>query len=217
MKKKRITYGVLGMMEYQCIIRFGKNTLKVTFTGGSMNAIGVTPATFTTNSFFLQQAIENSTDYKRGRIRIVSEIDLDEEVRIEHPMPASVPQPTPQHTAPEKPVNVPVAKPVEEIVAEQSDSSDESDLSDISEAVKDAPAAIEEAPAAAPDTARQPAPEVQAEEGEVKAMTEVEFSCNEDAKDYLEQNFGVARSKCRTRNEIIAQGRLHHVAISFEQ
>ena len=47
MKKKRITYGVSGMMEYQCIIRFGKNTLKVTFTGGSMNAIGVTPATYT--------------------------------------------------------------------------------------------------------------------------------------------------------------------------
>ena len=71
MKKKRITYGVSGMMEYQSIIRFGKNTLKVTFTGGSMNAIGVTPATYTTSSFLIQQAIENSNEFKRGRIRIV--------------------------------------------------------------------------------------------------------------------------------------------------
>ena len=55
------------MMEYQSIIRFGKNTLKVTFTGGSMNAIGVTPATYTTSSFLIQQAIENSNEYKRAR------------------------------------------------------------------------------------------------------------------------------------------------------
>ena len=101
MKKKRITYGVSGMMEYQSIIRFGKNTLKVTFTGGSMNAIGVTPATYTTSSFLIQQAIENSNEFKRGRIRIVRTIELDEEIHIERPKPATAiaerrnPAPTP--------------------------------------------------------------------------------------------------------------------------
>ena len=57
MKKKRITYGVPGMMEYQSLIRLGMGTLKVNFSGGSMNAIGVTPATFTTSNFLIQQAI----------------------------------------------------------------------------------------------------------------------------------------------------------------
>jgi len=78
------------MMEYQTIIRFGKNTLKVTFTGGSMNAIGVTPATFTTNNFLIQQAIENSSEFTRGRICIVKVVELDEELRIERAKPAPV-------------------------------------------------------------------------------------------------------------------------------
>lgn len=162
MKKKRITYGVSGMMEYQCIIRFGKNALKVTFTGGSMNAIGVTPATFTTDSFLIQQAIENSGEYKRGRIRIVGETELDEEVCIERASAA------PEKTEAEK----------AESMADIADIADIADASDV-------------------------------------AMTEVEFSCNDDAKDYLEQTFGCVRSKLRNREDIIGAGKAHNVEIIF--
>ena len=61
MKKKRITYGVYGMMEYQTIIKIGRATLKVLFTDGSMTAIGQNPAKYTTSDFLVQRAIENST------------------------------------------------------------------------------------------------------------------------------------------------------------
>lgn len=171
MKKKRITYGVSGMMEYQSLIRFGKNTLKVTFTGGSMNAIGVTPATFTTGNFLIQQAIENSSEFKRGRIRVVSTIELDEELRIERAAPA--PAPTKSEQAKES----------------------------------DAPATTEEAD-------RE---QTEAEETEETAspMTQVEFSCNDDAKDYLEQTFGCVRSKLRNRDDIVNAGKANNVEIIF--
>ncbi len=83
MKKKRITYGVYGMMEYQALIKIGKATLKVQFTDGSITAYGQNPAQFTTADFIVQHAIENSSDYKRGRIKRVNVIELDEDVHIE--------------------------------------------------------------------------------------------------------------------------------------
>lgn len=176
MKKKRITYGVSGMMEYQSIICFGKNTLKVTFTGGSMNAIGVTPATYTTSSFLIQQAIENSNEFKRGRIRIVRTIELDEEIHIERPKPA----PTPTAEA-EK-----VPEPTEEAEAAEVNAEDG--------------ATSEEQPEESAPTA---------------PLTQVEFSCNDDAKDYLEQTFGYVRSKLRNREDIINAGKVHNVEIIF--
>lgn len=188
MKKKRITYGVSGMMEYQCLIRFGKNTLKVTFTGGSMNAIGVTPATFTTSNFLIQQAIENSNEFKRGRIRVVSFIELDEDLRIERPVVAPAP--------------VPVEK-AEETDTDLSDKSDESEEAEEAEEAEAIPQADE-----TPKIHETP----QADETQ---KTEVEFSCNDDAKDYLEQTFGFVRSKLHNREEIIAAGASKGIQITF--
>ena len=71
------------MMEYQSIIKIGRATLKVLFTDGSMTAIGQNPAKYTTSDFLVQHAIENSSEFKRGRITVVDTIELDEEVRIE--------------------------------------------------------------------------------------------------------------------------------------
>lgn len=184
MKKKRITYGVSGMMEYQSIIRFGKNTLKVTFTGGSMNAIGVTPATYTTSSFLIQQAIENSNEFKRGRIRIVRTIELDEEIHIERPKPATA-------------------------IAERSNPAPTAKAEKAPEPTEDA----EVAEVNAEDGATS---EKQPEESAPTApLTQVEFSCNDDAKDYLEQTFGYVRSKLRNREDIINAGKANNVEIIF--
>lgn len=66
MKKTKKTYGVSGMMEYQAVIRIGKATMKVPFTDGSMTAMGVNPATFTTEDFMTQHAIEHSSVWTPG-------------------------------------------------------------------------------------------------------------------------------------------------------
>lgn len=175
MKKKRITYGVSGMMEYQSLIRFGKNTLKVTFTGGSMNAIGVTPATFTTGNFLIQQAIENSSEFKRGRISIVSTIELNEDLRIECATPAPAPAPTKSEQAKES-----------------------------------------NAPATTGGSDGDEQTKAEGKEESATPMTQVEFSCNDDAKDYLEQTFGCVRSKLRNRDDIVNAGKANNVEIIFE-
>lgn len=170
------------MMEYQSVIRFGKNTIKVTFTGGSMNAIGVTPATYTTSSFIIQQAIENSNEFKRGRI--VRTIELDEEIHIERPKPATA-------------------------IAERSNTAPTAEA-------KNVPEPTEEAEAAEVNAEDGETSEEQPEESAPSALlTQVEFSCNDDAKDYLEQTFGCVRSKLRNREDIINAGKTHNVEIIF--
>ena len=151
-----------------------------------MNAIGVTPATYTTSSFLIQQAIENSNEFKRGRIRIVRTIELDEEIHIERPKPATAiaerrnPAPTPTAEA-EK-----VPEPTEEAEAAEVNAEDG--------------ATSEEQPEESAPTA---------------PLTQVEFSCNDDAKDYLEQTFGFVRSKLRNREDIVAAGKARGVDIFF--
>ncbi len=84
MKKKRITYGVAGMMEYQAVIKIGRLTMKVLFTDGSANAMGMNPATYSTENLIVQQAIESSDQFKRGLIKVVGVVELDEDVQIMH-------------------------------------------------------------------------------------------------------------------------------------
>ena len=58
--------------------------------------------------------------------------------------------------------------------------------------------------------------EAEAEDNETApANTQVEFSCNDDAKDYLEQTFGFVRSKLRNREDIVAAGKARGVDIIF--
>lgn len=171
MKKKRITYGVYGMMEYQALIKVGKATLKVQFTDGSITALGQNPASFTTTDFIVQHAIENSSEFKRGRIKIVHCIELDEEVHIEGGAKKATKAETTEETTP-----TPVAKDVEEAKTEEAAASTEEN-----------------------------------------AVTEVEFSCNADAKEYLENKFGVKSSSMRTRADIISAGATYGVKIIFTE
>lgn len=74
---KKITYGAEGLMDWQAEIPLGKAKLNVAFTGGTMTKYGVTPAEYTTSCEFIQKAIENSTYFKTGRIKVIRSIDLD--------------------------------------------------------------------------------------------------------------------------------------------
>lgn len=186
MKKKKITYGVNGMMEYQAVIKVGKNNMKVLFSDGSISAMGVNPATFTTENFMVQHAIENSTDFKRGRIRVVNTIELEEELHIERNSvkPATdVPSPILAPTTAPIPTEC-AAAPVRECEN-------------------------------APDTQADNEAEAEDNAETAPATTHVEFSCNDDAKDYLEQTFGLVRSKLRNREDIVTAGKANGVDIIF--
>ena len=172
MKKKVITYGVYGMMEYQTVIKMGKSSLKVNFSDGSINSFGQNPAKFTTKNFMIQHAIEHSYDFRRGLIQIINEHELDEEVQISH---------NPVAIEPEFGDDEVKAK-VEDVVSGGTDGLEGTEVSDVTEGTD----------AEVSDVT----------EGAESTATEVEFSTNDEAKQYLESQFGVQRSKLRTRADI---------------
>lgn len=223
MKKKRITYGVYGMMEYQTIIKIGRATLKVLFTDGSITSIGQNPAMYTTSDFLVQRAIENSSEYKKGRIMMVNTIELDEEVRIER-NPAKPSTQAAKVAAKavidNKPTEAflshttPVAEDVEDETTEESDAdvvtpTDEADADTIEEEPE--PESESETDAEEDITSEETA----AEDNTAEGMTEVEFTDNQEAKDYIFKNFGVKPGTMRNREDIKAVGETYGVKITF--
>ncbi len=181
------------MMEYQALIKIGKATLKVLFTDGSLTAFGQNPAKYTTSDFLVQHAIENSSDFKRGRITVVNSAELDEEVRIErNPAKASAQAENQLTDAPT--VNAEASVKTPAVEAETA-----------SEAVADTPSSEEESDAAEATAEGEPA----------AGGTEVEFTDNQEAKDYLTKNFGVKASSLRNREDIKAAGETYGVKITF--
>lgn len=221
MKKKRITYGVYGMMEYQAIIKIGRATLKVLFTDGSMTSIGQNPAKYTTSDFLTQHAIENSSDFKRGRIQVVNTIELDEDVRIER-NPAKPSTQTANVAAKavidNKPTEAssshttPVAEDVADETTEEADAgvvtpTDEADAETIEEEPEtESETNVEE------DTTSE---ETAAEDNTAEGKTEVKFTDNQEAKDYIFKNFGVKPGTMRNREDIKAVGATYGVKITF--
>lgn len=201
MKKKRITYGVYGMMEYQSIIKIGRATLKVLFSDGSMTAFGQNPAKYTTSDFLVQRAIENSSDFKRGRITVVNAIELDEEVRIER--------------NPAKKETVKVANTEAEPTAEETTTGTDGEQTateGVAEATAGEESPAEETSASTDEAEAEAKPE--ASTSTTEGTTEVEFTTNQEAKDYLANTFGVTTA-FRNRAEIVACGATYGVKITF--
>lgn len=217
MKKKRITYGVHGMMEYQSIIKIGRATLKVLFTDGSMTAIGQNPAKYTTSDFLVQHAIENSSEFKRGRITVVDTIELDEEVRIERnpAKPTTQQAPSPAEAKPVAATAAKVEEP-QDIADEPTEKTDAVDANEAESAMLDTPAPEvdiepieDEVPSTEEDTAEL------SENDNEDGLTEVEFSTNQEAKDYLTKTFGVKSGTMKNRADIVAIGEANGVKIIF--
>ena len=205
------------MMEYQSIIKIGRATLKVLFTDGSMTAIGQNPAKYTTSDFLVQHAIENSSEFKRGRITVVDTIELDEEVRIERnpAKPTTLHAPSPAEA---KTVAATAAK-VEEpqgIADEPTEKTDAVDADEVESAMLDTPAPevdIEPIKDEVPST-EEDAAELSEKDNE-EGLTEVEFSTNQEAKDYLTKTFGVKSGTMKNRADIVAIGEANGVKIIF--
>lgn len=221
MKKKRITYGVNGMMEYQAIIKVGRATLKVTFTDGSITAMGQNPAQYTTSDFIVQHAIENSSDFKRGRIHVVNTIELDEEVHIErNPAKPSTQaaKVAAKAVVEDKPTEASLshATPVVEDVADEPTEEDNAEVETPTPEVDIEP--IEDEAKAESETEVETEVDTTSEDTEYNAAegkTEVEFTDNQEAKDYIFKNFGVKPGTMRNRDDIKAVGLTYGVTITF--
>ena len=205
------------MMEYQSIIKIGRATLKVLFTDGSMTAIGQNPAKYTTSDFLVQHAIENSSEFKRGRITVVDTIELDEEVRIERnpAKPTTLHAPSPAEAKPVAATAAKVEEP-QDIADEPTEETNAVDADEAESASADTPATevdIEPIEDEVPST-EEDAAELSENDNE-EGLTEVEFSTNQEAKDYLTKTFGVKSGTMKNRADIVAIGEANGVKIIF--
>lgn len=67
-------------MDWTTQIRAGKGFVSVHFSGGALTAYGVTPAKFSTSSPFFQHVIESSDHFKSGRIALLGEMEVPDDV-----------------------------------------------------------------------------------------------------------------------------------------
>lgn len=185
MKKKKVTYGISGLMECQTVIKIGKkSTMKVHFSDGSMTAMGVNPATFTTSDFMVQHAIENSNDYKRGRIYTVRSIVLDEELKIEKNVAGSGVERALQNAVKQEEAKKEAKEAEAEAEKGNNDVTPEQTTED-----------------AVNETAEEQKAEDEAEE-EVN-LRKVKVSDLAAAKDYLADKFGISRTALRSQKAIL--------------
>lgn len=75
----RKTYGVSGLMDWTTQIKAGKGSVSVHFTGGALTAYGVTPAKYSTSNPFFQSVIENSKQFKSGRIGLLGTMEVPDD------------------------------------------------------------------------------------------------------------------------------------------
>ena len=205
------------MMEYQSIIKIGRATLKVLFTDGSITAIGQNPAKYTTSDFLVQHAIENSSEFKRGRITVVDTIELDEEVRIErNPVKPSTQQaPSPAETKPVAATAAKVEEP-QDIADEPTEETNAVDADEAESASADTPATeVDIEPIEDEVTSTEEDAAELSENDNEEGLTEVEFSTNQEAKDYLTKTFGVKSGTMKNRADIVAIGEANGVKIIF--
>jgi hypothetical protein len=74
MKLKK--YGAIGVMEWQLNLPVGKATVHVEFKGGFENKYGIHPATFMTTDHIVQTVIERSYYFASGKIKLLDVKDL---------------------------------------------------------------------------------------------------------------------------------------------
>lgn len=127
------TYGVPGCLEYVMQIPVGKSVAKVHFRGGSIADYTRNPARFTTSRRIEQAIIENSPQFKSGKIVVLHEIevpdDAEEQLLKKHAAGAD------NRTVEEKTENAP-SEDEQTAVAETSNGKTKVEVADKSEAVE---------------------------------------------------------------------------------
>jgi hypothetical protein len=209
MNAKRKTYGVSGYMEWVALIECGKATVKVHFSGGSLTGYGVTPAEFTTQNPMTQAIIENSKEFKSGKIFLLREIEgtgkFKEFVRGQHAnegnhlggqaatasaiagtaLDADGTSKTPAAASADD--EEPMSDPINDEETEPADDEESTDDTE-AETVEDSEATVT---------------------ADGKAIIDV--TDIDDARDYLCENFGIARSSLRSNVSVFRAAEEHNI------
>lgn len=196
-------------MEWVALIECGKATVKVHFSGGSLTGYGVTPAEFTTQNPMTQAIIENSKEFKSGKIFLLRAIEgtgkFKEFVRGQHAnegnhlggqaatasaiagtaLDADGTSKTPAAASADD--EEPMSDPINDEETEPADDEESTDASE-GETVEDSEATVT---------------------ADGKAIIDV--TDLDDARDYLCENFGIARSSLRSNVSVPRAAEEHNI------
>lgn len=209
MNAKRKTYGVSGYMEWVALIECGKATVKVHFSGGSLTGYGVTPAEFTTQNPMTQAIIENSKEFKSGKIFLLREIEgtgkFKEFVRGQHANEGN-------HLGGQAATASAIAGTALDAdgtskIPAAASADDEEPMSDPINDEETEPADNEES------TDDTEAETVEDSEATVTADGKaiIDVTDLDDARDYLCENFGIARSSLRSNVSVPRAAEEHNI------
>ncbi len=203
---KKKTYGAHGLMEWYCRINCGGTSVNLPFKGGTISGTGSTPAKYTTENPLLQAIIENSEHFRSGRIVLISVVEGSGRYKIAEP--GDKPAPKEEDESPKG--NEPGDKPAPKSFDKNPKSFDKNPKEeDESPKLPAGDPVGEQGEPGEPEA--EPATE---ENGEVPEAITV--SSLDDAKDYLNEHFGIAKSQLRSRNAIEERAKENGVVFFFK-
>lgn len=228
MKLKK--YGAIGVMEWQLNLPVGKATVHVEFKGGFENKYGIHPATFMTTDPIVQTVIERSYYFASGKIKLLDVKDLGL---------------SPMEIAAQKRKAEEIAKKKAEEAAKKKAEADAQAGNAQGQAIESpgtvasnaaSEGATDDAEAELENETEEVAENEDAEENAVDGSvydvegettsgvdmasnegeyTVVQVTCNEDAKNYLVDNFNCSARKLRDWATILEVGKAN--GILFEK
>lgn len=218
MKLKK--YGAIGVMEWQLNLKAGKATVHVEFKGGFENKYGIHPATFMTTDPIVQTVIERSYYFASGKIKLLDEKDLGL---------------SPMEIAAQKRKAEEIAKKKAEVAAKKKAEADAQAGNTQGQAIE-SPGTVAsddaDADAELENETEEVAENEEAEENAVDGSvydvegettsgvdaasdegeyTVVQVTCNEDAKNYLVDNFNCSARKLTNWATILEVGKANGV------
>ena len=223
MKLKK--YGAIGVMEWQLNLPVGKATVHVEFKGGFENKFGIHPATFMTTDPIVQTVIERSYYFVSGKITLLDVKDLglspmeiaaqkrkaeeadkkkkaEEADKAKAKAEADSQAGNAQGQAIESPGTVASESAADDTEAELGNETEEVAENEEAEenAVDGSVHDVEGETTSGVDMA--------SDEGE---YTVVQVTCNEDAKNYLVDNFNCSARKLTNWATILATGKANGI------
>lgn len=71
----KITYCVYGLIEWHLSVPAGMMLIPVEFSGGKISGFGVSPATYTTSDPVVQRALESTSWFRNGKMKILRRVE----------------------------------------------------------------------------------------------------------------------------------------------
>lgn len=189
-------YGVLNLIDWTVNIKAGKATLRVHFTGGATTARGRVPATYATSDPVKQAIIEKSDYFKSRHIFVVDSMEVPDDAAAK-------------------------ARKAREAARAEAARAEAARVA--------APKSFDKNPKEEDESPKLPAGDPVGEQGEpgepeAEPATEengevpeaITVSSLDDAKDYLNEHFGIAKSQLRSRNAIEERAKENGVVFFFQ-